>query len=79
MVLFHLQSADRQEEGTHKEANECVYGLGSSRTSRHVKTISQPPELRAQQIIGKIMEVSFRRRLMKIVKKNFHKIYQIRS
>lgn len=53
-----FQSADRQEEGAHKEANECVYGLGSSRTSSDVKTVSQPPELRAEQVAGKAVEVS---------------------
>lgn len=58
MVFFVLQSADRQEEGAHKEANECVHGVGPSRTPRHVKTVSEPSELRAEQVAGKALEVS---------------------
>lgn len=57
-MVFVSQSSDRQEEGAHKEANECVYGLGSSCTSCHVKTVSESSELRAQQISGKAVEVS---------------------
>lgn len=59
-MVFVLQSSDWQEEGAHKETNECIYGLGPGRTSCHVKTVPEPTELRAQQISGKVVEVSRR-------------------
>lgn len=52
------QSSNRQEEGAHQEANECVYGLGASSSPCDVKTVSEPSELRAQQVAGKALEVS---------------------
>lgn len=60
-MIFYVffQSSNRQEERAHQEANECVYGMGSGRTSCHVKTVSKLTELRAQQVTGKALEVSF--------------------
>lgn len=57
-MVFVLQSADRQEEGAHKEANECVHGVGPSSTSRDVKTVPEPSKLRAEQVVGEAVEVS---------------------
>lgn len=59
-MVFVSQSSDWQEEGAHKKANECFYGLGPSGTSCYVKTVPKPTELWAEQILGKIVEVSKR-------------------
>jgi hypothetical protein len=56
--LLTFQSADRQEEGAHQETNERIHGVGAGRTSRDVKTVSEPPELGAEQVAGKAVEVS---------------------